>query len=150
MGNISNLRTCVERGVVEKLYVSIVLMLHQYWPGRMAYVRDRAFPFLFLFSLSLYLPSPSLFLDLLPPVRRLLDRCTSVYVSVRISVSLCFFLSFFLFSFFFASSHPSPPPIIFTRCPAEKKKKNEETDWQGNLRLWGGKLINRILRDIKD
>ena len=148
MGNISNLRTCVERGAVEKLYVSIVLMLHQYWPGRMAYVRDRAFPFLFLFSLSLS-SFPFSFLNLLPPVRRLLDRCTSVYVSARISFFLCLCVSFFLSLFFFTSSHPSPPPINFPRCPAENKK-NEETDRQGNLRPWGGKVRNRILRDIKD
>ena len=145
MGNISNLRTCVERGAVEKLYASIVLMLHQYWPGRMAYVRDRAFPFLFLFSLSIFLPL--LFSKSTSPRAK---ASGSVYVSVRQCAHFCVsvFLSFFLF-LFFSSSHPSPPPINFTRCPAEKKE-NEETDRQGNLRLWGGRLINRILRDIKN
>ena len=122
MGNISNLRTCVERGAVEKLYVSIVLMLHQYWPGRMAYVRDRAFPFLFLFSLSLS-SFPFSFLNLLPPVRRLLDRCTSVYVSARISVSLCFFLSF-SFSSSLRAILPLPPSIL--RVVLRRKRKTRK------------------------
>lgn len=124
MGNISNLRTCAERGVVEKLYVSIVLMLHQYWPGRMAYVRDRAFPFLFLFSLSIFLPL--LFSKSTSPRAK---ASGSVYVSVRqcahffLSVSLCFFLSF-SFLLHFEPSFPSPPSIL--RVVLRRKRKTRK------------------------
>ena len=73
--------------------------------------------------LSLYLPSPSLFLNLLPPVRRLLDRCTSVYVSARISVSLCFFLSF-SFSSSLRAILPLPPSIL--RVVLRRKRKTRK------------------------
>lgn len=124
MGNISNLRTCVERGAVEKLYVSIVLMLHQYWPGRMAYVRDRAFPFLFLFSLSIFLPL--LFSKSTSPRAK---ASGSVYVSVRqcahffLSVSLCFFLSF-SFSSSPRAILPLPPSIL--RVVLRRKRKTRK------------------------
>ena len=121
MGNISNLRTCFERGAVEKLYVSIVLMLHQYWPGRMAYVRDRAFPFLFLFSLSIFLPL--LFSKSTSPRAK---ASGSVYVSVRQCAHFCVsvFLSFFLFSSSLRAILPLPPSIL--RVVLRRKRKTRE------------------------